>query len=594
MTRDNLLALRKEMKKRKIDLYIMTVSDFHSSEYIGDYFKEIAFLTGFTGENSWVAVSENEAHIWADGRYFLQCERQIAGSGFKMIKIGVDGEPTVEEYLKKRLKDGMTLGFDGRLFTYAAYKKYKDIADAAGAKVTTKYNLIDGIWKDRPMLSCEPVWVLKPKFSGRSLKSKVKDVLSDMRAKDADGFLLTSLYDIAWLLNLRGDDIPCVPVFMSYFFLTTKKAVLYIQKKALSPKVKEYLKKNQITIKAYEEIYKDLPKEKVSRVLYDPNIVNERLVSALPKKCKRLEDRNPTELKKAIKNETEIENTKEAHIKDGVAVTKFIYWLKHNIGKEEITELSAAAKINSLRSEQEGFLDLSFDTISAYRENAAMMHYSATPESFAVLKDEGFLLVDSGGHYLEGTTDITRTIALGALTDREKEAFTLTLKAHLRLMGAHFVKGVTGQNLDVLSRGIMWDRGLDYRCGTGHGVGHILNVHEGPNGFRWKIDPQYPAEPIVPGMITTDEPGLYYDGELGVRIENELLCVEDVKTEYGQFYRFENITFAPIERDAIITSLLTDEEKAQLNEYHALVREKISPFLTADEAKWLKEVTAEI
>ena len=594
MTGENLALLRKEMKKRRIDVYVMSVTDYHASEYIGDHFKEIAFLTGFTGENSYVLVTQKDAFIWADGRYFLQCEREIAGSGFKMVKMGVEGQPKLEEKIKEELKTGMTLGFDGKLTSEADCRKYEEIARNNGSKVKIEYNLIDPLWKDRPALPAEKVWIVPPKYSGKTVKNKLRDILDELKSKGSDAFLLTSLYDIAWLLNLRGNDIPNVPVFMSYMYITRRKAVLYIQDKALDTKIKAYLKKNQITVKKYEQIYKDLPKEKAESVILDANIVNAALVRLLPKKTRLVECRNMTEVKKAIKNDAEIKNTKKAHIEDGVAVTKFIHYIKTYIGKEELDEMDAADILLLYRKEREHFLDVSFDTIAAYRANAAMMHYSATPDNFAVLKPEGFLLVDSGGHYMEGTTDITRTIALGPLTDREKEAYTLTLKAYLRLLDAKFLKGASGIGLDILARGVMWERGLDYRCGTGHGVGHINNVHEGPNGFRYKADPAYPVEPLVPGMITTDEPGLYYDGELGVRIESELLCVEDERTEYGQFLRFENLTYAPLEPEAIIIEMLDDHEKELVNEYHEKCRKVLGPYLTDEENEWLKKETAPI
>jgi len=435
---------------------------------------------------------------------------------------------------------------------------------------------------------------VKKPYAGVSAKSKIKQVFEVMKEKKADAFLLTSLYDIAWLLNLRGDDISSVPVFMSYFYLTFHDATLYVDKKSLNAEVKKHLEKNQITVKGYEDIYKDLKHVKEKNVLLDPAIVNAALISAFPKKVSFVEDANPTELMKAIKNEVEQENTRLAHIKDGVAVTKFIYWLKQNIGKTEITEVSAAEKLLEFREAQEHFIDVSFDTIAAYGPNAAMMHYEATPESYSVLEPKGFLLVDSGGHYLEGTTDITRTIVLGPLTEHEREAYTLTVRSHLRLLDAHFPDGATGQNLDILARGPMWDLGLDYRCGTGHGVGHILNVHEGPNSFRWRMTDRMRVWPLKPGMITTDEPGLYVEDELGVRIESELLCVEDQKTEYGQFYKFENLTFCPIDLDAIDVDKLTYLERKSLNDYHKAVYEKLAPLLTKEEAEWLKHETREV
>ncbi len=597
MDSKNLEALRKEMKKHGIDVYLVPMSDFHSSEYVGAHFKEIAFVSGFTGENSNLVVTQKEAALWADGRYFIQAAREIEGTGIELMKMGVDGVPTVEEYLKEALsakKKGMVLGYDGRLISGRIHESYKKIADECKATIDMRYDLVDIIWKERPQLSCEKAWVLHKRYAGESIKSKLKRLYDKVEAAGADAHLVTSLYDIAWILNLRGSDIPNVPVFMSYLLMTKEGVTLYIQKKAVDGRVKAYLKRAEITVRDYDDIYKDIRKVKSKKILVDDEIVNARLIDLIPSRTQIVYDADPSRLMKSIKNKTEIENTREAHIFDGVAVTKFIYYVKSKIGHEELTELSVSDVLESLRRESVDYLDLSFDTISAYGPNAAMMHYSATEESFSKLEPHGFYLVDSGGHYMTGSTDITRTIALGKLTDEEKRAYTLTLRAHLRLMAAHFPEGATGQNLDVLSRGIMWDEALDYRCGTGHGVGHILNVHEGPNSFRWKQKDRDRVWPLEPGMITTDEPGLYEENKYGVRLENELLCVKGPKSEYGQFLEFENLTFAPYDPEAIIPEMLTQYEKATLNAYNKAVYEKIAPHLNDKEKAWLKTQTRTI
>ena len=597
MDSKNLDLLRKEMAKKGIDVYLVPMSDFHSSEYVGEYFKEIAYVSGFTGENSNLVVTQDEAALWADGRYFIQAEREIKGSGIVLMKMGVDGVPTVEEYLKKALsakKKGMVLGYDGRLISGHLHDTYKKIADECKAAIDMRYDLVDTIWKKRPKLSCEKVWVLHKNYAGESIKSKLKRLYEKVEAAGADAHLVTSLYDIAWLLNLRGDDIPNVPVFMSFLLMTGDGVTLYVQKNALDARVRAYLKRAEISVREYNDIYKDIKKVKSKKILIDNEVVNARLIDLIPSRTQIIYDADPSRLMKSVKNKTEIANTKEAHIVDGIAVTKFIYYIKSRIGHEELTELSVADVLESFRKQSDAFLDLSFDTISAYGPNAAMMHYSATEENYSKLEPHGFYLVDSGGHYLKGTTDITRTIALGELTDEEKRAYTLTLRAHLRLMAARFPEGATGQNLDVLSRGIMWDEALDYRCGTGHGVGHILNVHEGPNSFRWKMQDKVRVWPLEPGMITTDEPGLYEEDKYGIRLENELLCVKGPKSEYGQFLQFENLTFAPYDPEAIIPDMLTQYEKATLNEYNQAVYEKISPYLSEEEKKWLKTQTQQI
>lgn len=593
-TKTRLDNLRQIMKKNKVDMYLIPMSDFHSSEYVGDYFKEIEYVTGFTGTNATVVVTETKSGLWTDGRYFIQAKRELKGSGTTLYEMGEEGVPTVEEFIRKNLKKDQTLAYDGRVFSLNQHKTYETIAKANGAKISFKKNLLDKIWGDRPELPKTKLWELKKKYAGVTCEEKMKNLREEMKKQGAKAHLLTSLYDIAWLLNLRADDIASVPVFMSYFFLKEKSAVLYVALEAIDEKVAEYLKNNQIEVKEYNDIYKDLKNETVESVLIDPNIVNIALVKSFPKKTVFIEGANPTELGRSVKNKIEIKNTKEAHIKDGVAVTKFIYWLKHHIGKEEITEMYASDVLLNFRKQQEHFLDVSFDTIAAYGPNAAMMHYTATKDNNAVLKPKSFLLVDSGGHYLEGTTDITRTIALGKLTKEEKHAFTLVVRSNMRLQDAHFPVGCIGANLDILARGPVWDEGLDYRCGTGHGVGHILNVHEGPQSFRWRVPDKGKVWELRPGMITTDEPGLYVEDGYGIRIENELLCVTDQKTEYGQFLKFEQLTYAPIERDAINPEELTHLERKALNDYHAAVYEKISPYLTKEEAQWLKEVTAPI
>ena len=591
-TKKRLALLREEMTKKKIDMYLMQMSDDHASEYVGDHFKEIEYLTGFTGENTWVCVTDKKSYLWADGRYFIQARREIRGSGTSLFEMGEEGVPTVEEYIKKNLKAGQVLGFSGRQFSYDDYRKYKEITDEKGAKLSIRNNLMDKVWKTRPDLPQTPIWLLKKEYVGESFADKKKRVLEEMKKNGCDAHLLTSLYDIAWLLNLRADDIACVPVFMSFLYMTKKRTILFASAEAMDSSIKSYLKKNEIEVMPYESVYRQIKDLNPKKVMIDPAVVNATLATGFGSKTELFEADNPTELMRAIKNEAEIENTKLAHIRDGVAVTKFIYYIKNNIGKRPLSELDAADIILGFRREQEDFLGVSFDTIAGYGGNAAMMHYTATPESYADLEPHGFLLVDSGGHYLQGTTDITRTIALGPLSDEERHAYTMTVRANLRLAMAHFPDGARGENLDVLARGIMWDEGLDYRCGTGHGVGHILNVHEGPQSMRWKArDPKKLTAVLKPGMITTDEPGLYVEDGYGIRIENELLCVEDEKTEYGQFYKFEPLTFAPFEVDAINVNELTLYERRALNDYHAMVYEKLSPHLTKSEAKWLKKVT---
>lgn len=592
---ERLAALRDEMGARGIDLYVIPISDFHESEYIGEYFKAVKYLSGFTGSNATLVVLQKEAYLWTDGRYFIQAGKQLAGSGISLQKMGEEGVPTVEELVKERLPEGGCIGFDGRVVGAEKGISYQKIAAEKHGALSVEEDLAGIVWEGRPDLPKEPFFVLEETYSGRSVASKLSDVRDKMKEEGADVHLLASLCDIAWLLNIRGNDIPHVPVVLSYLAVTEEECVWFVQEGVVTAAQKRYFDENRIDIKPYEEIYRYAACLHGRKVLLDEGAVNFRIVSSLPDDAKKVVAKNPTELLKAVKNPTEIANTIQAHIKDGVAITKFMYWLKTTVGKEQITELSAEEYLKERRMEQEHFLDLSFNTICAYGANAAMMHYEATPESYAALEPKGFLLVDSGGHYLEGTTDITRTMALGPLTDEMRRYFTATLRANLNLASAKFLHGCTGYNLDILARGPLWDFGMDYKCGTGHGVGYLLNVHEGPNTFRWKRREQGRVSGVLEeGMITTNEPGVYIEGAYGIRIENELVCRKAEKNEYGQFLVFEDITYAPIDLDAIDADALSSREKTLLNAYHKKVYETLSVHLTDEENRWLQEYTREI
>ena len=593
---ERLAQLRGLMREREISIYIVPTADDHASEYVGEHYKSRQFITGFTGSAGTAVITPEEAGLWTDGRYFVQAAKQIADSEVKLFPMGEPDVPTVKEYVKAHLPQGGNIGFDGTCMVAKDSEAYAKIAGDKGGSIKASEDLIDILWKDRPVLSSAPVWVLEQQYAGVDTCKKLSDIREKMQEKDCDCHLVTSLYDIAWITNMRGDDISHVPVFLSFLLLTPEETLLYGFSENWSDQVLDDLKQMGITVRPYEQIYGELG-EKVAKgkgILLDKCSVNAKLMEQLPKELPVVDDANPSQLMRAIKNPVEIANTIEAHIHDGVAVTRFIYELKQQGGRETMTELTAADYLQELRQQQPGYLDLSFDTICAYGANAAMMHYSATSEEFSALRPEGFLLVDSGGQYLGGTTDITRTIVLGPLTDNMKLLYTRVLQGHLRLAHAKFPKGATGQNLDVLARQPLWAMGLDYRCGTGHGVGHLLNVHEGPNAFRWRTLEGQRPEPIVPGMITTNEPGYYQEDGFGIRIENELLCVEGEDTEYGQFYQFRNLTFAPIDLDAVMPELLSEEERGWLNEYHQQVYDKISPYLNQEEKEWLQYETRAI
>lgn len=596
MIPERLTALREEMKRRSIDIYVVPTADFHESEYVGEHFKARKFITGFTGSAGTAVITLKEAGLWTDGRYFVQAEKQLEGSTVTLYRMAEEGVPAVEEFVKDKLPQGGCIGFDGRTVNGAWGEKFATIAEEKGGSLSVVEDLIDLIWTDRPELSRAPLFILEEKYSGKSTAEKINDVRAKMAEEGADVHILTSLCDIAWLLNIRGGDIQSVPVVLSYLVLTRDQCIWFLQEEVVDDAIRAYLNENHIVTRPYDDIYTyvpDIPESAV--VLMNKSGVNYRICNELNKNIQVINKPNPTELMKAVKNPVEVDNTRLAHVKDGVAVTKFMYWLKTNIGKIPMTEISASDYLEARRREQENFIDLSFTTISAYGANAAMMHYSATPESNTGLKPEGFLLVDSGGHYYEGTTDITRTFVLGPISDEMKQHFTAVCRSNMKLANAKFLYGACGLNLDILARGPLWDMGIDYKCGTGHGVGYILNVHEGPNGFRWKIVPErHDSGVLEEGMITTDEPGVYLEGKYGIRTENELVCRKAEKNEYGQFMEFENITYAPIDLDGIDPEQMSPREKQMLNDYHKKVYEVLSPYMTEEENEWLKKYTRAI
>ena len=587
--------LREKMRETGVDACLIPTSDFHGSEYVGDYFKCREYISGFTGSAGTLVITLDEAGLWTDGRYFLQAAKQLEGSGIMLRKERQPGVPAIEEYLKQTLKRGETLGFDGRCIMQDSAEKLITQLNAQGVAVRTDIDLAGAVWKNRPELSAQPVWPLPVEYAGESSQSKIERVREFLVEKKADYFLLTSLEDIAWLLNMRGNDVESTPVILSYLLLGKKKLTWYVQEKCLSEKIKILLDMQGIKAAPYAQIYadvKELPED--ASVYYDKSAVNTALVSSLPEKVKKIEGVNPTFLFKAKKNPVEVENERKAHIKDGVAVTKFIYWLKSQIGKTKITEISAAERLEQFRNAQEHYVEPSFASIIAYKEHGAIVHYSATKESDVELKPESFVLADTGGHYLEGTTDITRTIALGSLTQEEKEMYTTVLKGHIQLEMARFLQGCSGQSLDVLARTPLWEKGLDYNHGTGHGVGYLLSVHEGPNSFRYRPSVNGRNDCVFEeGMITSDEPGIYLEGKFGIRLENMIVCQKDMENDYGSFLCFDALTLVPFERSAIIAEELSTKEKEWLNKYHQKVFETIAPYLTEEEAGWLREETQE-
>lgn len=596
MITERLKRLREEMQLRGISIYIVPTSDFHESEYVGSYFKARQYVTGFTGSAGTAVITMTEAGLWTDGRYFVQAEEQLKDTTVTLYKMGEENVPSVMEFVESKLKKGQVIGFDGRVVNGTWGEALFKLAEEKEGKLHVTEDLVDLIWEERPMLPKNPVTIFSEQYVGLSTNDKLAKLRDEMKKQGANVHLLTCLYDICWLLNVRGNDIAYVPVVLSYLAVLEEKCIWFVQKEVVTEELKDYLAKNQIEVQEYEAFYdyvECLNDDAV--VLMDKSIANYRVCNCIPANVKVKNQVDPTVRMRAIKNETEVKNTRNAHVKDAVAMCKFMYWLKQTIGKETLTEISISDKLEEFRKAQEGFIELSFSTICGYAAHGAIVHYEATKESDVEVKPEGLLLIDSGGHYMEGTTDITRAFAMGALTEEMKEDYTRTLRSNLNLANAKFLYGCTGQNLDILAREPFWEVEKDFKHGTGHGVGYILNVHEGPNGFRWRAVPERSdAGVLEEGMITTDEPGIYIEGKYGIRLENELVCRKANKNEYGQFMEFETITYVPFELEAIVKDQMTKTEVKRLNDYHKMVYSVVSPYLSEEERNWLERATREI
>ena len=571
------------MRENGVAICIVPTNDFHGSEYINEYFRSRQFISGFTGSAGTLVVCEDSAYLWTDGRYFLQASLQLKESGIELMKTGEPGVPEIDEFLEKNLKEGDVLAFDGRVLACRIGDKYKQIADKCGAITKFDLDLPDLVWTERPKLLGNSIWALPETSYGEPFEEKLARVREAMTKSSVNYHLITGLEENAWLYNLRGSDVDRSPIFFSFTLITPDSITLY----KFGDDFDDLLKEKGVTVKSYLDIFEDiklLPNE--AAVLADFDAASYSLIKSIPAPCKIVDGISPTSVFKSVKNHMEIAATKEAHMYDGIAMVNFIYWLKNTVKKQSLTEISASDHLESLRRAQPGFIDLSFDTIAGYMSNGAIIHYSATPESDTALEANGFILVDSGGQYLKGTTDITRTIALGALTDKMKEYYTAVLRGHLDLAMAKFKAGTTGCDLDYLARKALQEIGLDYNHGTGHGVGHVLSVHEGPQRIS-KLPNKYKLEP---GMITSDEPGVYIEGEFGIRIENEILCKE-ADGNADELY-FEMLTLCPYEPDAIISERLTEEERTYLNDYHKMVYSKLAPLLEPEVRNWLRKVTA--
>ena len=588
---ERLSALRKCMQEKHIDIYIVPTADFHQSEYVGEHFKARAYITGFTGSAGTAVITLHDAKLWTDGRYFLQAAKQLEGTGVTLMKMFEPGVPTIEEYLEAELKSGQTLSFDGRVVSVGEGDEYASIAKKNGAKIDYQEDLIDAIWTNRPPLSEEPVWFLEEKYSGESTESKLSRIRKEMEDAGCDTHIVSTLDDICWTLNIRGNDIDFFPLVLSYAIIRKDSLELYIDERKLDDKLKSILEKVGVALHPYNAIYEDVKKlPENATVLIDKTKLNYAIFNNIPNAVSIVNKRNPEILMKALKNPVEVENIKKAEIKDSIAHVRFMKWLKENLGKVKITEMSASEKLDEFRAEMGNFIRDSFEPISSYGPHSAIVHYSSSPETDVELKEGSLYLSDTGAGFYEGSTDITRTYALGEVPKKMKEDFTIVAISNLQLASAKFLQGSTGLTLDILARKPFWDRGLNYNHGTGHGVGYLLNIHEGPAGFRYKFRAGE-TEEIQEGMVITDEPGLYIEGSHGIRLENELLARKGVQNEYGQFLYFETITLIPFDLDAISLDMLNEENRKLLNDYHKRVYEEIAPHLNEEEKAFLKKYT---
>ena len=594
--------LREVMRREHLSACIFPSTDPHQGEYIPDHWKGREFISGFNGSAGTAVVTLTSAALWTDSRYFIAAADQLKGTEYQLMKLKIEGTPTIAEWLGKECGAGAEVSIDGWCSSSNAVKELiADLRKEGGITVRTNLDPLKLIWRNRPVIPENPVELYPLKYAGESAKDKIARIREALRKRHADGMLMAALDDIAWTLNLRGTDVHCNPVFVSYLLISSKTVTLYINKVKLSPEVLAYLDAENIKVEDYEQVENGLKQYFEYNILLDPDEVNYRLYEVVRNKGKMsdlqkteiVEEESPVKRMKTVKNDTEIAGFRSAMLKDGIAMTKFLYWLSSYIGKPEISELTEITideKLTSLRAEQPLYRDISFDTIAGYGTHAAIVHYEATPETDIPLQPKGMLLLDSGAQYLDGTTDITRTIALGPLTDLEKQIYTLVLKGHIQIELCKFPSGSSGTQIDILARKDMWREGLNYLHGTGHGVGTYLNVHEGPHQFRMEWKPA----PLVAGMTITDEPGIYLPDRCGARTENTLLIVPYKETEFGKFLQFESLTLCPIDKSPIIKEMLLQEEVDWLNDYHRHVAETLSPYLSEDEAEWLREACAAI
>ena len=601
----NLEKLRSVMKRRGVDTLLIPTADYHNSEYVAPCFKAREHYSGFTGSAGVLAVRPEEAALWTDGRYFIQAAAELEGSGVELMRMGEPGVPTLHAWLEEVLPENAVLAFDGRCITRKEGEELAELLSPKGITLLTGEDLAAEAWEDQPPLPCTSVFLLDAEqYAGETMASKLERLRGEMNARKADAYVSGKLDEIMWLYNIRANDVAYNPVALSYTVVTGDRAILYLQEKEVTPQLREYAGANELELRAYEEFLPDLTKgdtfglrmggTEKCRIWIDPENASYALAAAAEcGGCELIESSSPLEYMKAVRNETEIRNFNDIYVEDSAVLTKFIYWLKKSIREgAALTEGSAAAHLDRMRADISDYVELSFGTISAYGPNAAMMHYEPDENGGAQIRPEGMLLVDSGGHYLRGTTDVTRTMSLGPVSEEMKESYTLTAISQLQMMGTVFLEGCNGMSLDIMAREPMWRRGMDYKCGTGHGIGYLLNVHEGPHSLRWKARAAADTTPLAPGMVVSDEPGVYKGGQYGIRIETILLCKEWGTTTDGHFLCFEPLTYVPLDRDLLDPELLTPDTRRLLNVYHQQVLEKIAPYLDEEEKAWLAKECA--
>lgn len=592
MINQRLESLREVMKREHLAAFIFPSTDAHQSEYVADHWMGRAWISGFDGSAGTAVVTMHSAALWTDSRYFLAAEEQLKGTEFQLMKLKIPGTLSIAEWLGKELQDvdSPEVGLDGWVNSYSSTSGLiADLRKAGGITVRTNFDPLEEIWKDRPSIPLKPVEIQPMEFAGEDVSSKIKRIRLALRAQHADGMLVSALDDIAWTLNLRGTDVHCVPVFVSYLLIASDKVSLFVDEAKVSSEIRAYLESNGVSIYKYNKVEEGLKAYSEYNILLDANETSYYLWKAV--RCQEIvQASSPIPAMKAVKNEAEIAGYRSAMLKDGVTMVKFLKWLLPAVEAGGETEISIDKKLTALRAEQKLFRDISFDTIAGYQAHGAIVHYEATPETDIPLKPEGLLLLDSGAQYQDGTTDITRTIALGPITEEMKHIYTLVLKAHIQLELAKFPDGASGTQLDALGRECMWREGFNFLHGTGHGVGSYLSVHEGPHQIRM----EYMPTPLRAGMTLTDEPGLYLAGKFGVRIENTVLLSDYMKTEFGKFLQIEPLTLCPIDTAPIDLAMLMPEELAWLNEYHAKVYAELAPYLDEEEKKWLENATKAI